>query len=746
LLKSSFVSVTVLWLLIVVVFFLDSLTPLGFAHGFLYLPLLAFHLFLSKRHVFVIPVAILALTWIGIFISASPPNGLSFSYVIGNRLGSSLSMLAIWLLHSIYLNNVSKVKHNLTAELGRQKVFEALAESLPIQIWTANLAGEVDYVGTKLEKFTGRSKTEIQNNWLSVVHPSDHEHSVKAWLTSVHQHTPYEVEFRIINSEGEPIWHLTRATLELDSEGVPKRWLGSSIDIDAVKKLQQQSKTNEDRFLLISKATNDAIWDWDLIHNQLWWNEAFHRVFAHKPSTIDFGAHSWIDHIYSEDQARVLDSIHSVIDGNENQWMCEYRFVHADGTPRLVMDRGFVIRNKSGKAIRMLGSMLDITEQRELEQRLNQSQKLEAIGHLTGGVAHDFNNLLTVILGNSALLAEQLINQPQLKVLADMTQIAAERGAELTSRLLAFARKQPLQPKILDINKLVVGLEGLLRRTVTENIELELARSAGLWTTEADPNQLEAAIINLVINARDAMPSGGKLTIETANTRLDEEYASGQEDVIAGQYVLLSVSDTGTGMDKEVLAKAFDPFFTTKDIGKGSGLGLSMVYGFMKQSGGHAKIYSEPSHGTSVKLYFPRFYAEHTDNTVSTLQHAPRGHEHILVAEDDEFVRKYLVGLLIDMGYKVSEATNGVEALAMLKNGLIIDLLFTDIVMPGGMNGRELADLAVKLSPGLKVLFTSGYTENAVVHHGRLDAGVHLLSKPYRRQELAVKLRKVLDG
>jgi PAS domain S-box-containing protein len=707
---------------------------------------LAIHLFISKRHVFIMPLAILALTWIGLLISNAAPTGLDFSYVIGNRLGSSLAVLAVWLLHSTYIHHASKVRHNFAAELDKQKVFEALAESLPIQIWTANLAGEVDYVGSKLEKFTGKSKAEILDDWLSVVHPSDHEHSAKAWLTSVHQHTPYEVEFRIINSEGDPVWHLTRATLELDSEGTPKRWLGSSIDIDAVKTLQQQSKTNEDRFLLISKATNDVIWDWDLIHNQLWWNEAFQRVFAHKAVTIDFGAHSWVDNIYSEDQTRVLDSIHSVIDGSENQWMCEYRFVDANGTPRLVMDRGFVIRDDSGKAVRMLGSMLDITEQRELEQRLKQSQKLEAIGHLTGGVAHDFNNLLTVILGNSALLAEQLINQPQLKVLADMTQTAAERGAELTSRLLAFARKQPLQPKVLDINKLVVGLEGLLRRTVTENIELELVRSAGLWTTEADPNQLEAAIINLVINARDAMPAGGKLTIETANTRLDEEYASGQEDVIAGQYVLLSVSDTGMGMNKEVLAKAFDPFFTTKDIGKGSGLGLSMVYGFVKQSGGHAKIYSEPSHGTSVKLYFPRFYKEHIDDTVLALQQAPGGEEHILVAEDDELVRKYLVGLLVDMGYQVSEATNGVEALDLLKQGVVVDLLFTDIVMPGGMNGRELADLAVKLRPELKILFTSGYTENAVVHHGRLDAGVHLLSKPYRRQELAVKLRKVLDS
>lgn len=389
----------------------------------------------------------------------------------------------------------------------------------------------------------------------------------------------------------------------------------------------------------------------------------------------------------------------------------------------------------------------DVTEQRAAEEKLRQSQKIESLGQLTGGIAHDFNNLLTVILGNGEMLERDQTISPRGKQLAQTVVTAAERGADLTKRLLAFARRQPLEPKVIDVNKLIHGIDGLLRRTLSEDIDLEIAGAGGLWRSEIDPGQLEAALVNLAVNARDAMPEGGRLTIETANAMLDDAYAEANNEVTAGQYVMISVTDTGSGMTKETLERAFEPFFTTKGAAKGSGLGLSMVFGFVKQSGGHAKIYSELGEGTSVKLYLPRSYA--ADEAAYQPGEVPQeaaGTEHILVVEDDELVRQNVLRQLADLGYHVTGATNGAKAIEILKSDAKIDLLFTDVVMPGGMNGRQLSEAAAKLRPGLKVLFTSGYTENAIVHQGRLDRGVQLLSKPYRREELTAKIRKVMDA
>jgi PAS domain S-box-containing protein len=404
------------------------------------------------------------------------------------------------------------------------------------------------------------------------------------------------------------------------------------------------------------------------------------------------------------------------------------------------------ITNDEGEYTHWVSIERDVTERRELEERLRESQKLEAMGQLTGGVAHDFNNLLTVILGNAELLATRLTEDQQLRLMAEMTAKAAERGAELTNRLLAFARRQALQPKIVDVNRLISSIEPMLRRTISEEIDLEFVRGAGLWPAEIDPGQFEVAMLNLVINARDAMPGGGKLTLETGNAHLDESYAAHHDEVRAGQYIMISVSDTGMGMPPQTLARAFEPFYTTKEVGKGSGLGLSMVFGFVKQSGGHVKIYSEPELGTSVKLYFPRSHSALNEETGNIPEErVVRGAEHILVVEDDDLVREHLSAQLARLGYRVTGAPTGPRALEIIHQMSDIDLLLTDIVMPGGMNGRQLADEALRLRPELKVLFTSGYSENAIVHHGRLDAGVELLSKPYRLQELATKVRKVLD-
>jgi PAS domain S-box-containing protein len=451
--------------------------------------------------------------------------------------------------------------------------------------------------------------------------------------------------------------------------------------------------------------------------------------------------------LHPEDRARWLDSFSTLTKRESGSFDFEGRLAGNAVHPR-ILNANFVFTPASSLLPETIMFICrDVTDQRIAEENLRQSQKIESLGQLTGGIAHDFNNLLTVILGNGEMLERDQTISPRGKLLAQTVVTAAERGADLTKRLLAFARRQPLEPKVIDVNKLIQGIEGLLRRTLSEDIDLEIAGAGGLWRSEIDPGQLEAALVNLAVNARDAMPDGGRLTIETANAILDDSYADANNDVTPGQYVMISVTDTGTGMSKETLERAFEPFFTTKGSAKGSGLGLSMVFGFVKQSGGHAKIYSEFGEGTSVKIYLPRSHAK-DEALYQPGAEAPEsaGTEHILVVEDDDLVRQNVLRQLADLGYHVTGAENGMRALDILKTDMQVDLLFTDVVMPGGMNGRQLAEAAALLRPGLKVLFTSGYTENAIVHQGRLDRGVHLLSKPYRREELAAKIRKVLDA
>ncbi len=381
------------------------------------------------------------------------------------------------------------------------------------------------------------------------------------------------------------------------------------------------------------------------------------------------------------------------------------------------------------------------------EEALRQAQKMEAVGQLTGGVAHDFNNLLTVIIGGlDTVLRAKPEETVRIRRAADMALQGAQRAASLTARLLAFSRRQPLAPKPVDLNLLVRDMTELLHRTLGEQVELEGVMAQRLWLAEIDPNQLESAILNLAVNARDAMPEGGKLTIETANTALDESYVARDSEVVAGQYVMISVSDNGVGMPRETLARAFEPFFTTKDVGKGTGLGLSMVYGFAKQSGGHVTIYSEVGLGTTIKLYFPRFLGEGVaDDAEEALPPPGQGEEVILVVEDSDDVRAYSVMVLRELGYNVLEAADATSAMTILGRTPRIDLLFTDVVLPG-RSGRVLATAALESRPDLKVLFTTGYSRNAIVHQGRLDAGVNLITKPFTFDQLAARVRDILDA
>jgi signal transduction histidine kinase/CheY-like chemotaxis protein len=385
----------------------------------------------------------------------------------------------------------------------------------------------------------------------------------------------------------------------------------------------------------------------------------------------------------------------------------------------------------------------------QLSEQLRQSQKMEAIGQLTGGLAHDFNNMLAVIVGSLNLTKRRLARgETDVGRYLDSAMDGAERATKLTNRLLAFSRQQPLAPVALDPNRMVAGMAELLRGTLSDNVLLETVLAGGLWRALADPNQLENSILNIAINARDAMPDGGKLTIETSNAFLDDDYAAGHFGVAAGQYVLICVTDTGMGMTSDVLAKVFDPFFTTKPPGKGTGLGLSQVFGFVKQSGGHVAIYSELGRGTTIKVYLPRSYRENEVRGTSRIavEAFPAGKtsEIVLVAEDDERVIQLTVDTLRELGYTVLYADSGPAALAQLDAAPQVDLLFTDIVMPG-MDGRKLAEEALKRRPDLKVLFTTGYAPNSVVHNGTLDYGEDLISKPYSIEQLASKIRDVLD-
>jgi PAS domain S-box-containing protein len=409
-----------------------------------------------------------------------------------------------------------------------------------------------------------------------------------------------------------------------------------------------------------------------------------------------------------------------------------------------VVANGGPIRDSSNRVTGAVVVYRDVSQAMETERQLRQAQKMEAVGELTGGIAHDFNNILTVITGTIEILAEAVADTASLAAVAKMIDEAAMRGTDLTQRLLAFARRQPLQPRETNVNALVIETAKLLRPTLGEQIEIESMLQDDLAAALVDANQLTTALINLALNSRDAMPEGGKLTLETHDVELDEFYAKANSEVQPGSYVLIAVSDSGSGIPEAIRDKVFEPFFTTKDVGRGTGLGLSMVYGFVKQSGGHIKIYSEEGHGTTIKLYLPRSQSLGRVADEAPVVPVEGGSETILVVEDDTLVRNYVVTQLRSLNYEIVTAANAAEALVTINSGAHLDLLFTDVVMPGPMNGRQLVDEALKRRPLLKVLFTSGYTENAIVHHGRLDPGVLLLAKPYRKSDLARMIRQAI--
>jgi len=537
------------------------------------------------------------------------------------------------------------------------------------------------------------------------------------------------------------------------------------VDISARKNAERLVLESEARFRALAQSMPNHVWTATPDGRRDWFNERIYAYSGLPEGSLDNDG--WAAMVHAEDLPEAAEAWAQACRLMQ-PYEAEFRLRRHDGTYRWHIGRAVLIRDAGGAADRWIGTNTDIDGQKvaeatlaefalTLEQRveartaellqmqdaLRQSQKMESIGNLTGGVAHDFNNLLQVINGNLQLLFKDIAGNDRAEGRVRNAMEGVARGSRLASQLLAFGRRQPLAPKVVNLARLIRNMDEMMRRALGASVQIETVISGGLWNTEIDPGNVENAILNLAINARDAMDGEGKLTIEAGNAYLDDQYARSHADVEAGQYVMLAVSDTGSGISPDLIEKVFEPFFSTKPEGKGTGLGLSMVYGFVKQSGGHIKIYSEPGYGTTVKLYMPR--SMRAEDQLVAIESGPviGGDETILVAEDDNAVRETVIATLKDLGYRVLQAPDAQSALTIVESGVPIDLLFTDVVMPGTLKSADLARRAIEILPNLGVLFTSGYTENSIVHSGRLDEGVELLSKPYTREALAYRLRHV---
>jgi PAS domain S-box-containing protein len=655
---------------------------------------------------------------------------------------------ASFVLGVLLIDNVAlqaKTSHLLQAlrrrSSERERFFSAVVESSNDAIITKALDGTITAWNPAAEHLFGYSSLEAVGKHIRLIVPEGRRDEMYDILERIGRGESIErQESRRLHKDGHE--------LDVSVTVSPLRSAAGEIvgaskiarDITESKRTQGALDREIEERQRIFETSQDLILVTDSTGNFIQISPSSMAILGYAPR--EMVGHSAIDFIHPDDLEATRQEMRSARRGGQTRSF-EARYRHKDGRTVILNWMG----TWSEPARRHFFIGRDLTEKLAAEAQIRQAQKMDAIGQLTGGVAHDFNNILTVITGTIGILADAVADRPDLVSIAKLIDDAADRGAQLTKHLLAFARKQPLRPREIEVNSLIVETAKLLRPTIGEQIEVSPKLAADAWPAMVDPSQLSTAVLNLALNARDAMPDGGKLIIETRNVHLDEGYASMHSDVAVGDYVMVAVSDTGAGISAENLEKVFDPFFTTKEVGKGTGLGLSMVFGFVKQSGGHIKIYSEVGHGTSVKVYLPRSTGpgQNAEETILPAQVAG-GDETVLIVEDDALVRKYVITQVASLGYSTLEAANAREALKIIDNGVPIDLLFTDIIMPGSMNGRQLSDEALRRRPSLKVLFTSGYTENAIVHHGRLDAGVLLLAKPYRKNELAKMLRIALAG
>ncbi|SFS01078.1 PAS domain S-box protein [Sphingomonas jatrophae] len=652
--------------------------------------------------------------------------------------------------------------------------FRNMADHAPVMMWVTDATGSCTYLNRSWYDFTGQTEAEaLGYGWLEATHPDDCAEAERAFRTANADHVPFRVEYRLRRADGSYRWAIDAASPRFGANGEYLGYVGSVIDIEDRRAAEERVRTNEEQLRLATDAADVGMWDVDLDNDTLFWPARVKAMFGISPdvpvSMADFyaGLHPQdFDQAAAAFAAAVDPAVRTVYD-------VEYRTVgKEDGVIRWVAAKGRGVFDDAGVCHRAIGTAIDITERKKIEQALKdlnetleqrvasevaqraeaeealrQAQKMEAVGQLTGGIAHDFNNMLTGVIGSLDLVQRYIATGRMDRVgrYIEAASTSAQRAASLTARLLAFGRRQSLDLRGVDVNALVAGMEDMLHRTLGEQVALETHLAGDLWAGHTDANQLESALLNLCINARDAMPTGGKLTIETANTRLDEAAVRDHAELAPGDYVVICVSDTGIGMAASTVEKVFEPFFTTKPVGQGTGLGLSMIYGFARQSGGHVRIYSELGQGTTIKLYIPR--ARNAVAAAPAWQAAaPAGDgETVMVVEDDASVRLIVLDVLGALGYDAIEAVDGRAAVPILQSDRKIDLLISDVGLPG-LNGRQLAEIARQHRPGLQVLFITGYAQNAAVRAGFLDAGMEMMTKPFAVDALATKIREMLEG
>ncbi len=654
---------------------------------------------------------------------------------------------------------LKRSEHALARLRESEALFRTFAQAVPGHVWSASATGQIEWANEATHAYAGDSaERTVGDAWMARVHPEDQPRVRARWAASLASGDVYEIEFRVRRADGAYRWFLVRALPVRGPDGALLRWIGANTDIDEQRILSEElARMNATLERRVEERTLERDRLWRLSTDVMLVADFEGRIEAVNPAwtallgwdATDLAGRSVMSLVHPDDVAATLAEMAALAAG-VTTLRFENRNRHRDGSYRWLAwtavpdDRSVHAVGRDMQAEKESAETL-----RRIEEALRQSQKMEAVGQLTGGLAHDFNNLLTGISGSLDLLQKRLaqgrVNDVDRYVIA--AQGASKRAAALTHRLLAFSRRQTLDPKPTDVARLINGMTELIRRTAGPGIAVEAVDAPDLWTALVDPNQLENALLNLCINARDAMPDGGCLTVETGNRWMDER-AGREHGVPPGQYLSICVGDTGTGMAPDVRERAFEPFFTTKPLGQGTGLGLSMIYGFARQSGGQVGITSAVGEGTTVCIYLPRHYGaseawDERDAREAVLSPAAMG-ETVLIVDDEATVRMLVVDVLSDLGYGALEAEDGPSGLAILRSAARVDLLVTDVGLPGGMNGRQVADAARVLRPGLKVLFITGYAETAAVGNGHLDPGMAVMTKPFAMDDLAGKIRTLI--
>jgi PAS domain S-box-containing protein len=643
------------------------------------------------------------------------------------------------------IQDVTEQKATETALADSRALLREIIDSMPATISVRDVHGRYVFANATLaafhdrpvDWFPGRTLDQLYDDGY-VRHVLDADRQV---IQSEQKHAFHRTDYR--DPKGfTSAWLTSRAPIH-DAAGKVKYVVSIGLDITELKQMEAALQESEDRFRSIADNIPALIWMSDRNGNCIFLNKQW-SGYTGRPVEEELG-HGYLESLHPEDRAGSIEAEQAMV-ASKGHMTDEYRLRAKDGSYRWFLDTLVPRFSANGAYLGHVGVLIDIEDRRNLEEKLRRVQRLEVVGQLAGGIAHDFNNLLTVVIGNLDLIDSNPTDSEKVTRLSASALQAAERGAELVHRMVAFSRQQTLTPRRLELNDLIARMSEMLRPSVNANIQIELKLAPDLWAARADSGQVEDSFLNLALNARDAMPDGGTLTFETANVVFDSTATTPDSELPPGAYVMMAVSDTGIGMAPEVLAQAVQPFFTTKEVGKGSGLGLSMVYGFVKQSGGHLEIDSEVGRGTRVKLYLPRFAGAAATETAPASRPSVGGTETILVVEDDALVRGFVVEQLSDLGYSIIEAHDGAAALALLAAGARFDLLFTDVMLPGGVLGPQVLEEMRRQQPNLRALFTSGYSEDHVLPRDRGPNAVKLLQKPYSRQHLAAEIRAALDA